>query len=403
MKRNVMMARLAEIMADDPRFGYSNKPPSGRWGPDFDCSSFLYFIAWLSGYPVGIGSGKVRFTGQMTKDFKDAGFELLPFANVGLGDLDIGDILLNLALHAEIYVGDGQVVGAQSAENGGYSGEPGDQTGTEIMKQPAYIYENDWDFVLRPPENSGKDDEEADTAGEGDELEMAYPYGNTTMGGGTWMPNSGMSNMPRTTMPMQNWMPPMQTYGGYPQGNVGQLNGYSSANAGGYQQPGQMAYGNQGTMGYPQGGNPRQLTHINELSEIRDIHVNPGECIPVFIGDGRYMALKSADQEGFPNVRVFEMTECSEEMPQYGWTPQEGMGSQQPRMQQSQGAVSREEFNQLKEMIGNVQSAISASGFPQGANATMGQPGQPNDAAANQQSNGRSSGQQSSGRNTRTS
>lgn len=367
MKRSEMMARLAEVMADSPQFGYSQKPPSGRWGPDFDCSSFVYFVAWLAGYHVGIGKGKVRFTGQMTKDFKDAGFELLPFANVGLGDLEIGDILLNLALHAEVYVGDGQVVGAQSAEDGGYTGEEGDQTGMEIVKQPAYIYKKGWDFVLRPP--SEEEAEEADDKEEGEE-QMAYPYANTTMGNGSWMPQNGMLR--------NTWMPPMQNYGmnGYPQGNVGQMNGYSAA--GGYQANGQGqmypqgGYGGQAQQMYPQ-GNGRHLIHVNELDETKDIRVNPGEAVPVFIGEGRHMAIKSADQEGFPSLRVFELRECTEEMPQHNWTPGgEGGYSQQeqPRMQQNQG-VSRQEFDQLKEMISNVQAAISTAGFPQGNHPTM--------------------------------
>lgn len=365
------MVFLAEIMAADPRFGYSQKPPSGRWGPDFDCSSFIYFIAWLAGYSVGIGSGKVRFTGQMTKDFKDAGFELLPFANVGLGDLQIGDILLNLALHAEIYVGDGQVVGAQAAEDGGYVGEAGDQTGTEIVKQPAYIHEKGWDFVLRPPQESQKEAETADDEEEGED-EMAYPYANNTWGTGNWAPNNGMANMPRTTAPT-NWMPPVNGYGQmYPQGNVGQMNGYSQA--GGYQQPG----GSNQQM-YPQGamgGQQKQLIHVKDLNEVRDIHVGPNECIPVFLGEGTHMAIKSADQEGFPSIRVFRLIEETEGMPQHNWMPEMGQQqgqegySQQPSMQQTQG-VSRQEFDQLKEMIANVQSAISGSGFPQGNPGSM--------------------------------
>lgn len=382
------MVFLAEIMAADPKFGYSQKPPSGRWGPDFDCSSFIYFIAWLAGYSVGIGSGKVRFTGQMTKDFKDAGFELLPFANVGLGDLQLGDILLNLALHAEVYVGDGQVIGAQASEDGGYVGEAGDQTGYEIVKQPAYIHEKGWDFVLRPPQESQQEAEKADDEEEGDG-DMAYPYANSTWGQGNWMPNTGMANMPRTTA--GSWMPPM-TYQGYPQGNMGQMNGYSSA--GGYQQNVPMPNG------YPQ-GNGRQLTHVKDLNEARDIHVGPNECVPIFIGEGTHVALKSADQEGFPSIRVFRLTEETENFfPQHNWTPdtsgqQEQGGysqeAQRPQMQQVQG-VSRQEFDQLKEMIANVQSAIS--GYPQGNPGAM-------DASANA-GNAQSSSSKQSGNGNRS-
>ena len=356
------MAELAEQMADSPLHGYSQRPPSGRWGPDFDCSSFIFYIAHAVGYKVGIGKDKVRYTGTMLEEFKDAGFQLLPFANVGISDLQIGDILVNLALHAEICVGDNQVVGAQASETGGYVGEAGDQTGSEIKKQPVYILDEGWDYVLRPPME--EEPEPGDEPEEEGEDEMAtYPYGNTTMGGGSWMPNNGVSGYSRTTMPMGGWMPPAQNYGmgGYPQGNLGQMNGYSQAGSG-YQQPNQMGY-QQGQMnGYPQGQSGRHLIHVNDFNEVRDVHVNPGECVPVFIGEGKHMALKSADQEGFPSIRVFDLNECTEEYMHQN--PMGGtMGTQ--GLMQEQG-VSRQEFDQLKEMIANVQSAISGSGYPQG-------------------------------------
>ena len=126
---------LALQYAENDSHGYSQKPPSGRWGPDYDCSSLLYSLADKAGYPVGSGSDKVRFTGTMLKDFEKAGFQILPFANVGVSDLEIGDILLNLALHAEVYVGNGESVAATGSETGGFVGESGDQTGHEIEKQ----------------------------------------------------------------------------------------------------------------------------------------------------------------------------------------------------------------------------------------------------------------------------
>ena len=405
------MARLAARMAENPRFGYSQKPPSGRWGPDFDCSSFLYFVANAVGYRVGIGGERTRFTGVMLEDFKEAGFQLLPFANVGLGELEVGDILLNLALHAEVYVGEGQMVGAQASETGGFVGRAGDQTGTEIEKHPAYVYEKGWDYVLRPPSEEKEEElgyvdvdaEEPESEGEED---MAYPYSNYTgQMNGSWMPRNGMGS--------NTWMPPMNygnMGGGYPQGNLGQMNGYSQAGNGGYPQGGQsQGYQqnyNQSMPSWPQGqqgSSQRHLTHVKDLNEVRDIHVGPGEAIAVFIGEGQYMAIKSADQEGFPSIRVFEMKECSEEMPQHNWMPSmiggsnsEGYsGQQMPQMQQSQGGgVSREEFDQLKEMIGNVQSAIS--GFPQGVQSNGGSNGTSGDAGAKQ-------GNQSSSRNSRNS
>ena len=85
--RKQRMVELALQIASDPEHGYSQKPPSGRWGPDFDCSSLIYYLAHEAGYDVGIGGDKVRFTGTMLKDFEKAGFQILPFANVGISDL----------------------------------------------------------------------------------------------------------------------------------------------------------------------------------------------------------------------------------------------------------------------------------------------------------------------------
>lgn len=395
------MAKLAEEMAESPLHGYSQRPPSGRWGPDFDCASFVYFIADAVGYPVGTGKDKVRFTGTMVEDFEKAGFQILPFANVGISDLQIGDVLVNLALHAEVYVGEGQVVGAQSSENGGYSGMAGDQTGGEIKKQPAYVYDKGWDFVLRPPQEDDIQGEEPEE--EGDEQDMAYPYGNTTMGGGNWMPQNAGPGYSRQTMPPYangNWMPPMQMYGngGYPQGNLGQMNGYSQANAGGYQQPGMNGYQQSNMGGYPQGEQGgRHLVHVNDLNEVRDIHVGPGECIPVFIGEGKHMALKSANQEGLPTMRVFELHECTEDWTQ-GQSPMGDMG-----MGQQGQMVSRQEFDQLKEMIANVQSAISGSGYAQGNPGGSGMDSQNNGSNSQSGRSGNSNSSQSGGRNGRNS
>lgn len=344
------MAAIAKSFAADDSHGYSQRPPSGRWGPDYDCSSFIYEVASLAGYEVGRGGDKVRYTGTMTKDFKDAGFQLLPFANVGLGDLKIGDILLNLAVHAEVYVGDGKMVGAEKSENGGYIGEAGDQTGGEISEHDAYILEKGWDFVLRPPEDSENDENEED--GEN----MPYPsnMGMPTPYNGGWQPA-------RSTV---GWTPGNYTSinGGYPQGGQTQINGYPQNTMGTYPQNG---YSQGFQNGYPQGGQQAtQLQRVNGLEGARDIHVGPNSVVPLFDANEPFLYLKSTDQEGFPSIRVFELRECSEEM-----------GAGHPAAEQIQNSptaaagqmVSREEFDKLKEMIENVQSTISGgSGFPQG-------------------------------------
>lgn len=358
MSRREEFARIASEMAEDPSHGYSQKPPSGRWGPDYDCSSLVYAAADKAGYSVGTGNldGKVRFTGTMLKDFKDAGFQILPFANVGLGELEVGDILLNLALHAEVYVGEGQTVGAQASETGGYSGKAGDQTGREIERKPVYEYDKGWDYVLRPPEEPSEDEQE-DQGGH----EMPYPYSPTTAGSvqgyGNYQPSMPW---PGAQTRQQGW--PQGGYpanqgnmGGYPQGNLGQMNGYSQAGVG----------------GYPQGQGGKQLTWVSGMEGARDHHLAPNSCEAMFDQqDPSVMYIKSTDQQGFPSIRVFKTQEMSEEMPQHHMPGEMGMYGQEmggmSQQQQPGQFVSRQEFDELKEMISNVQSAISGSGFPQG-------------------------------------
>lgn len=64
--------------ARDDTYGYSQKPPSGRWGPDFDCSSLIYKAANNSGYNVG--TGVIRY--PMSTAYS-AGYN--PFCNCGNG------------------------------------------------------------------------------------------------------------------------------------------------------------------------------------------------------------------------------------------------------------------------------------------------------------------------------
>ena len=357
-----------EHFADDDSHGYSQKPPSGRWGPDYDCSSLIYQAADNAGYSVGTGSDKVRFTGTMLKDFEKAGFQILPFANVGVSDLKIGDILLNLALHAEVYVGNGESVGATSSETGEYVGAEGDQTGTEIERHPVTTFTKEWDYILRPP-----DDEEEE---EGEE-EMPMNYGpNTMIPTQPW--NNQMSGYPQGNQMggygSNNRMMPTQQPGmnGYPQGNLGQMNGYSQANAGypqsggmqgyGYPQGGQMNGYQQGTqpMGYPQGMGDDDLCFVMGIEGAKNTHGKPNTRKAVFDEDKALMYILGFDQQGNVNdIHVYSFEECSEEMPQHlsplmrhNQNGSMGMGM----TQQMGNFITREEFEELKEMITNESS-----------------------------------------------
>lgn len=378
MSRKDRLVQLALDIAENPKFGYSQKPPSGRWGPDFDCSSLMYYIADRAGYPVGTGGGKVRFTGTMLKDFEKAGFQILPFANVGVSDLQIGDILLNLALHAEIYVGDGESVGATASEDGTYVGKAGDQNGKEIEKHPVITFDKGWDYVLRPPEN---DEDYEDIEEEGDD-EMPMNYGTTPMAPAQpWNPQSqpwGMNNgYPQSTMPsyqqgygMNNRMMPnqggMQGYAqGYPQGNLGQMNGYSQANAG---YPQSNMQGMQPPMG-PQGID-NDLCYVMGIEGAKNLIGMPNSRKPVFDEDKAIMYIVSFDSQGkVNNIRCFNFEECSEDMPQH----------LSPLMRDNQNEsmgmgdfVTRAELEELKEMLTNAKSSNEQQTRPRNGNQQSG-------------------------------
>ena len=356
ISRKQKMVQEAIRMASDPRYGYSQKPPSGRWGPDFDCSSLIYYLADYAGYPVGIGGGKVRFTGTMLKDFEKAGFQILPFANVGVSDLQIGDVLLNLALHAEIYVGDGETVGATASEDGTYIGKAGDQTGTEIEKHPVLTFDKGWDYVLRPPEY---DEDYEDVEEEGDD-EMPMNYGPAPMTqnqpwntqGQPWGMNNGYPQggmMPyQQGYGMNNRMMPNQ-YGmqGYPQGNLGQMNGYSQANAGYPQSNMQQPMGPQGM--------DNDLCFVMGIEGAKNVSGMPNSRKAVFDEDKPIFYIVSFDQNGTVNdIHVYSFEECSEEFPQH-LSPL--MRNNQNNNMGMGDLVTRAELEELKEMLTNGKSS----------------------------------------------
>ena len=121
-----------------------------RWGPDYDCSSFL-ITAWeQAGVPVKTAGA--TYTGNMRSVFLANGFDDVT-AKVNLSSgagLQKGDIVLNIVNHTAMCVSSEsrRLVMASANELGtAVNGQPGDQTGGEIKVRSYYNYP--WDCVLR--------------------------------------------------------------------------------------------------------------------------------------------------------------------------------------------------------------------------------------------------------------
>lgn len=132
-------------IAQDGRYGYDQ---ANRWGPDYDCSSFVITAYEKAG--AGVKAAGATYTGNMKPVFLRCGFEDVT-ADVGLstgGGLARGDVLLNIVNHTAMYIGNGQIVQASINEKGTITGgQTGDQTGGEIAVRSYYNYP--WDCVLR--------------------------------------------------------------------------------------------------------------------------------------------------------------------------------------------------------------------------------------------------------------
>lgn len=131
-------------LARDDSHGYDQQY---RWGErgDYDCSS-----AVISSYKQAGVALSCTYTGDMRQDMLRKGFADVTGSvnrSNGSGMLP-GDVLLNEVHHTAMYVGDGQEVEASVNERGGTTGgQPGDQTGREILIRGYRNYP--WDCVLR--------------------------------------------------------------------------------------------------------------------------------------------------------------------------------------------------------------------------------------------------------------
>jgi len=127
-------------IANDNSHGYSQ---ADRWGPDYDCSSFVISAFDQAGVPVR--EAGASYTGNMYSAFRLCGFQDVSGSvdlYTGAG-LQAGDVLLNRASHTCLCIGGGRVANCRTDE-----GHPqtGDQ-GQEIRLQNFWPYP--WDCALR--------------------------------------------------------------------------------------------------------------------------------------------------------------------------------------------------------------------------------------------------------------
>ena len=134
-----------EIAADDSH-GYSQMRRNGN--PDYDCSSLVYYSLYNTGWPIASICSYAFSTHTMDSVLTQLGFQRFTFSSPS--ELIPGDILLRDG-HTEIYVGNGQTVGAHCDENGGIQGNlGGDQTGNEISVIPF----GEWSVAYRASDSN---------------------------------------------------------------------------------------------------------------------------------------------------------------------------------------------------------------------------------------------------------
>ena len=113
---------------------------SVRWGPSYDCSSFV-----ISAFQnAGVDTGSASWTGNMKSEFTKHGFEWISWSDIGnVSNLQRGDVLLyhndsTRDGHTEIYLGNNTNVGAHSAN----------RPAADQISVSGYYY-HPWQGVLR--------------------------------------------------------------------------------------------------------------------------------------------------------------------------------------------------------------------------------------------------------------
>lgn len=132
--------------ANDNRVGYSQEHRD--LNPDVDCSSFIYYSLYYSGF-AGNLSSVAFYTGTELYYLQRCGFKTYKYTSES--NLKPGDILWyrrNGGGHTEIYMGNHMLVGARNSVVDGIDyPQGGDQTGKEVAV--GGFYNPGWMYVMR--------------------------------------------------------------------------------------------------------------------------------------------------------------------------------------------------------------------------------------------------------------
>ena len=124
--------KIAIDIANDDTIGYSQATRYGN--PNYDCTSFISGSLDKAGLGCGFLGGA-----SFDSDMQRFGFDLIPWGDGRMDELQRGDILSN-PHHVEWYIGGGQIVGAHGAE------------GKALPDQISVknYYDGGWTNILRP-------------------------------------------------------------------------------------------------------------------------------------------------------------------------------------------------------------------------------------------------------------
>ena len=155
-------AAWAEATASDNTHGYAQ---DARWGPDYDCSSFVITALRQAGFAL-----QATYTGDMRKALLVAGFaDVTAKVNLSTGaGVQRCDVLLNDSSHTALALGGGKIVQASINEKGTVTGgKTGDQTGREIYIRSYYNFP--WNVVMRYTESGTSSGADAAAEEQGEE------------------------------------------------------------------------------------------------------------------------------------------------------------------------------------------------------------------------------------------